>query len=319
MFLRDGEVEIFFNGELLSYEEPKVQTSTPAYRKSDAEILWRKPISFALPTGEKISGFAGIRETGSTHFAGFALFRQRRLILGSDDDSYRPSAIFGASNSFTYQRLFGELSLDDFPVSHTKDAFVWGELEEPLIEALKRAVDEEPLALIKQADSYRKKQSDRDSLAAAEDAVRKTTEALTKSVEVISQQAEAEPVDNMDQDNIDPENVSGKKTLEIDLRNQKWLVTVELTTNASDREWLTVKRYDPIQMREARSAELCLNLSHPYTLKYGGTSFCDIESLVNFGAALGIAEITAREAGVAMSGTIRRNVNELLRELSAST
>ena len=55
-----------------------------------------------------------IRARGSTTRAGLALLRRDRVIEGSADDGYRPREVFGSSNSFTYQRLFGEFDLINF-------------------------------------------------------------------------------------------------------------------------------------------------------------------------------------------------------------
>src|SRR5439155_10278246 len=41
---------------------------------------------------------------------------------------YRPERIFGIDrNDLINQRLYGELNLDDFPVNHLKDDFLWDE------------------------------------------------------------------------------------------------------------------------------------------------------------------------------------------------
>jgi hypothetical protein len=48
--------------------------------------------------------------------------------------------------------------------------------------------------------------------------------------------------------------------------------------------------------------------------RFGGTDGSQIEPLLRLAAALALAEVTAREAGVALAGLIRRRVNQLLRE-----
>lgn len=136
-FIRKGILELYFDGELLSYQEAKVLYA-PFYKMPSAEpILWRKEINFDFGLGLSVQGFAAIRETASTSNAGFALFRRDRLIQGSADESYRPDSIFGQPNSFIYQRVFGELHLTGFEVSHTKDGFKWDEQEETFLELLK--------------------------------------------------------------------------------------------------------------------------------------------------------------------------------------
>lgn len=124
IFIRQDFLHLYYNGDLLSYSEPAVLESVPHY-DTDSPVItkWHKTIDFDFGEGLSASGFAAIRETGSTSDAGFALFRRNRLIQGSGDDTYRPRTIFGASNSFRYQRVFGELHLSGFQVSHTKDGF----------------------------------------------------------------------------------------------------------------------------------------------------------------------------------------------------
>ena len=67
--------------------------------------------------------------------AGFALFRRDRLIQGSGDEGYRPELIFGKPNTFAYQRVFGEIHLDGFQVSHTKDGYCQVNVNLVLLEA----------------------------------------------------------------------------------------------------------------------------------------------------------------------------------------
>ena len=155
IFLRKGLLELRFDGERLSYDDPAVLVA-PFFRQPDGEPrLWRKDIDFDFGEGQRVHGFAALRERASTAEAGFALFRRDRLIEGSRDEAYRPRFIFGATTSFTYQRLFGELHLEGFEVSHTKDGFQWEEHEEIILELLKEELDKEPLPMLAQAEGHR--------------------------------------------------------------------------------------------------------------------------------------------------------------------
>ena len=65
-------------------------------------------------------------QTGSHVKAGFSVFRRRRLIEGSVGETYKPHAIFGNPNSFRSQRVVGEMFVDGFDVTHTKDGIRTG-------------------------------------------------------------------------------------------------------------------------------------------------------------------------------------------------
>jgi hypothetical protein len=124
-YIRSGEVLILLNGEMLEHEYPAILSAPLHSDDKGAPILWRQEVEFPVGEGRSVRGFAAIRETGSTSKAGFALFRRGRVIEGSTEEGYRPEQIFGRGNSFRSQRLFGELHLDGFGVSHTKDGFQW--------------------------------------------------------------------------------------------------------------------------------------------------------------------------------------------------
>src|SRR6185437_2184347 len=113
------------NDEMLTYQTPNILVAPRHDAMQGEAYAWRKEIDFDFGLGLRARGFAALRERASTSEAGFALFRRRRLIEGSADEGYRPEAIFGKPNSYRYQRLFGELELEGFDVSHTKDGFAW--------------------------------------------------------------------------------------------------------------------------------------------------------------------------------------------------
>ena len=134
--LRSGCIEIYYNDEKLLFNDPKV------YVDKSGKV-WKKDIAFKVPYKDSelsVKGFIAIRETADTRRAGFTLMRRGRVILGGQDKNYRPNEIFGASNSYVYQRLFGELNMDDWPVTQAKDNFDWADegLEESFIEYLQK-------------------------------------------------------------------------------------------------------------------------------------------------------------------------------------
>jgi hypothetical protein len=62
-----------------------------------------------------------------------------------------------------------------------------------------------------------------------------------------------------------------------------------------------------------RQIAVRVSLAHPFMDRFAGSDPDEIEGIVRVAATLGLAETAAREAGVQLAGTIRRNVNELLR------
>lgn len=91
--------------------------------------------------GKNVRGWAGVMHRGDRGKAGFALVQSDRVI----NTNYRPSEIFGdqdgGRNDLVNQRLVGEIFIDGFDVSHTKDQILWsGEQEEDLESKLKEEV-----------------------------------------------------------------------------------------------------------------------------------------------------------------------------------
>ena len=182
VFIREGRLDLLFDGDRLSYEEPPV-LEAPYYKEPNGEDrLWRKEIEFDLGGGLAVSGFAALRDPGNYSRSGFSLFRRGRLIEGSGEEGYRPPLIFGTSGSSSYARLrlFGELHLDGFEVSHTKDGFRWDENEDPFLQLLKEHLDSEELPLLRQCENYR-------SLASKKDRTQAATVALQRTGDVIAE------------------------------------------------------------------------------------------------------------------------------------
>jgi len=136
--IRSGEISIIYGDAELSYKEPTIFEEKLEVGET---LVWKRDVSFSIPhNGAALScnGFIALRNPGSLRDAGFTLMRRGRVIVGGPDKNYRPKELFGESNSFVYQRLFGELHMDNWPVTQAKDDFDWhtSGLEESFIEAL---------------------------------------------------------------------------------------------------------------------------------------------------------------------------------------
>jgi hypothetical protein len=105
--------------------------------------LYKKEFLFDV-NGKVIMGWVGILKQGEGGRveAGFSVIQAKRVIHGWPE-AWRPTAIFGpyGTNDLVNQRLVGELELDGFEVSHTKDSIQWrGEEEEEVEKKLKTEV-----------------------------------------------------------------------------------------------------------------------------------------------------------------------------------
>lgn len=134
--LRTGLVRITYNGSALQFKE------APVYVDENSKI-WEKDVSFTVQhEGKELSvkGFIAIRIPGSVKDAGFTLIRRGRVIVGGSEKNYRPTELFGDANSYAWQRMYGELHMDNWPVTQAKDGFDWHNsgLEEAFIDELSK-------------------------------------------------------------------------------------------------------------------------------------------------------------------------------------
>lgn len=136
--LNSGKINIWFNDVLLHFDEYKCLE----FR----ETIWRKNIDFTFqygPNSHHVKGFVGILANGGFGRAGFALFRRGRVVVGGEDQNYKPFRIFQQAQSTIAHKLFGEFDLEDFPVNQAKDGFVWDDgLEDAFIEELKEHIQD---------------------------------------------------------------------------------------------------------------------------------------------------------------------------------
>ena len=240
VFMRDGILQMRFNGEPLRYEDPPV-LSAPFFKSKDGQAqLWHKPIEFDFGDELSVHGFAAIREKGSTSRAGFALFRRGRLIQGSGDEGYRTQQIFGSSNSYRFQRLFGELHLDGFEVSHTKDGFRWDENEQPFLELLREHLDSDDMPLLKQAEGYRALESKNKLAKAARQAVTQTAQVMQDRLPaILPSVADAEPAETPDREAPEQPSLAARR-FDIEFRERPWSINVEITSDPSESQWLVL-------------------------------------------------------------------------------
>ena len=321
-FLRDGTLELTFRGERLAFKEVDSLVAPRATEIDGESVRWVKPVKFTLSGGQQVAGFAGVRAVGSTSQAGFALFRRGRLILGSHDEPYRPVEIFGQSNTYRFQRLYGELTLTGFEVSHTKDGFRWDEQEQELHEELLRQLRTEPLNLFAQASEHRAKSSV-DLIAPIEKAVTNVAVAVEDHFDSLVERSLTEPItDTLVPDELETVRIhkSIRRQVEFRIDSGLWIVDIETTLESSASDWLQVSAIidavDPEKGAYSK-VDLVVSLAHPFSQKFLGPSNENSELLVAVGSAFGLALALGKLNG-AKSYSILHHLNTLLRETFAT-
>jgi hypothetical protein len=318
-FIRKGILKLTLNGEGLTFNDPKI-LNVPKHDEPNSEpILWRKEINFDIEEGFSVHGFVAIREKASTAEAGFALFRRGRVIEGSFDEGFRPDFIFGAPNSYRYQRVFGELHLEGFSVNFTKKGIQWDENLDIFLRLLKDDVSSKDFPLLQQAEQYRVRATVTEYKAAVKaldetvnDLEKKAPQAVADVVNSVSKAAEPEQV----------ELTKTEQTLhrDFDLRFNKtdWKVSIELSYDPSLKELIEVGDSfikEKVNNSSVRQIGIRLSLTHPFMVEFAGADTNKIEPILRIAAAFGLSEIIAKDS-YKNQGELRRNFNELISNLS---
>ncbi|MGH7485825.1 MAG: ATP-binding protein, partial [bacterium] len=321
IYLRSGTLKLIFNGEPLRFDEPAILMAARFDTPQQPPVQWRKHIAFDFGNGQRVHGFAALRETASTAYAGLALFRRNRLIQGSADEPYRPLAIFGHPNSYRYQRLFGELNLEGFEVSHTKDGFRWEEHEEVFLDCLREEIEREPLNLLDQAEGYRAKQSRKNVEATAQKATDHVAYAVEREVAPLLVREAESPANPPPLSAEVPKSQleASTRTVAITAASQQWEVTIRTTVDPAVGPWLRLGE----QSRRQAGAETvrCLTidvaLAHPFTQQFLGANHENLELFLRFGAAIALALVMASAGGGGAPQFALHHINSLLRDALA--
>lgn len=322
VFIASGTLELKFNGDVINYEAPKVLTSvlysSPGVPSMSGAtpVEWTKKIDFDFGGGQRVTGFAALREVGSTTSAGFSLFRRGRLIEGSCDETYRPPYIFRKANSFTYQRLFGELHIEGFTVSHTKDGFRWEEYEDIFLEHLKEAIESKPLDLIAQAENYRAlptRKSIADRAQVATNAVAKHFQNEVAPLIEAAKRSPTEPTAIPRQLPTDQLQAS-EKQVTINDGDWQWVVTIRTSVDPSREQWLAISNHEHVDGGDnIRNVEIELSLAHPFSSEYLGANNENVELLLKMATAVSVSLLLSQDMTGESPDSVLYHLNYLLR------
>jgi hypothetical protein len=324
VFLREGSMELRIDGDLLEFEEPEILVA-PSYRDSDGpDIEWKKEVDIDLGEGKSATGFVAIRKTISNQFAGLALFRRKRLIMGSFDETYRPKDIFGASNTYAYLRVFGEIHLRGFHVSHTKDGIKWEESEDTFLKELRKVLSDDEMPLLQQVREHR---SRKDATAKRKDATAalKTMAEQLKGQDLSQSTPGAGRSPNLfeaEEPDPSPENPlpaieEGKQEnvkIRTRFRDEPWVVSIELSYTDNASNWLEISNRPSIADPEPREISIRIAMLHPFMAQFPTLDSEGFLAVMNIAAAMALAEIAAGERADRNPAAVRRYTNEILKK-----
>lgn len=324
--LNSGKVNIWFNDIPLHFDE----YGCLQFR----DKTWKKELDFEFEfDGEthRVTGFVGILANGGFGKAGFALFRRGRVVVGGEDQNYKPEYIFHQAQSPISHKLFGELDLDDFPVNQAKDGFVWDDgLEIVFLEALKSNI-QEYIDIAKMTNKERAKEEEFSQASS------KTVEESVKSfANALSNANQATELEN------DEGNDNEQKTDENAITQfEEYLHS----TNSAEEKIVGAKRKYPIQINEVikkdfvvewsignkaywinveesengQEINIIININHPFFKPYTNNEDFKIvleKFVISFVVAEQQAKLTSDKEGYIRASTIRHKMNEFLSKVS---
>lgn len=323
VYLRNKSLVVRFNGEELTYSTPLILKSkryAAPGQVSDltsSEVEWKKEIKLDFGAGQKVTGFAALRKVGSTPLAGFALFRRNRLIVGSHDETYRPTYIFKNTNSYPYQRLFGELHIEGFEVSHTKDGFRWEEYEDIFLELLKSEISQPPLDLLSQAENYRALPTKKSIETSALEATRIVGDYIESTVAPLIIEARAQPISPPPlpfELELNPLQAS-ERTVCVDDGDWNWVITIKTSVDPAVDNWVNLSKMERKEEDSSRLRRISLDLSlaHPFSTEFLGPDNENIELFLRIASAVCISLVLSEDLTSEPPHVVLCHFNSLLR------
>ena len=127
------DIAMIHNSEMLQTDKAYLTDPAPLVyprvdangnKISDTPVTWKRKLNFQHE-GKNVRGFIMIMDRGSYHGPGVRLLRNRRVIDGTrgGDRQNKPKVLLGTSNKYAPQRIYGEITLNEFPVNFMKTGF----------------------------------------------------------------------------------------------------------------------------------------------------------------------------------------------------
>lgn len=333
MYRRDllsGAVKIYFNDDLIQFNPYQVLK----FREKE----WKKELDFTFEfdgVEHNVTGFVAIMNPGSFIYTGFSLFRHNRVIIGGDDQNYKPREIFGQQQSQISLKLYGELNLDDFPVNQAKDGFIWEDgLEYAFVDELKQNILEyieiAALSTKKRAEEERFNQENSDEVQKnTQDAINNLNKDEDDSAEDdASNSPESESTEDTPDESNDLD--AYKKTFIDNPENNETIIPVDprsydvqinkITKNKINVVWSSgTTDYWFNHVKDGNEIDVKINIDHPFFKPY--TNDVEFQKIMEkFVVAFILAQLEAQRVsyreGLIPESEFYRYMNENLKKMS---
>lgn len=314
-FIRNNEIDIYVNDELLSHPEYEILTA-PYYKTPDKEdVYWKKEIDFEL--GDyKAKGFIAILKTMQQAANGIALMRRGRII----EEKYFPPTLCGQVGSPRYKRIFGEIELEGFEVSFNKNKFRDEENLEVFISGLKDELTNAEFDLYGQAENYR--QRAKEEITKIAKGITKSLKKATKPRELTKRMQEAEmKIDDTQHTKKSEESILSASTISthsdsFQLNGEDYTIKVDLVQEEmSDKLYSVVmEKSENLFDTENNKTVVCkINLAHSFFTHFDiFKKSNNYHPIVSVFKALALAEIMAPNRGTTNASNIRLLFNNYI-------
>lgn len=275
-----------------------------------------------------MTGFVGILANGGFGKAGFALFRRGRVVVGGEEQNYKPEIIFHQAQSPISHKLFGELDLNDFPVNQAKDGFVWDDgLEIVFDEALKEQI-QDYINIAKMTNKERAKEEEFSEQSS--DNVQKQVETFANAISDSNTSDFSDNIDNNSSttsdelvqyeeylkstNNEDEKIVGTKRNYQININ--------EVVKKNFIIEWAIGTKKYWIKAEESENdneMNVTININHPFFKPYSNNEDFKVvleKFVISFLVAEEQAKSTSDKDGYIRPNTIRHKMNEFLSKVS---
>lgn len=250
IFIRNNTVEIKFNNQILEYTDYdtmvappykgiNIQEKSKLYGKQQKQTKhkWEYKLK-KIDLGNKVTvdGTVRLIDPMKRKYAGFSIFRRKRLIEGGFEDTWRPDKIFGASNTHQYARICGELHIKGAKVSHDKTKIDWDTgQKELLVSEIHKQLNHPDILFIQQATNYRKDQEKKPS---------DLVEVFPDDSPIIIDVEDIDDVKPEPKPNPNSKKFIGPREITIIDGDKEWKVKIQHTSEPSYKDLITLSNRD---------------------------------------------------------------------------